>query len=676
MKRQGYCCMATGILAAALIALSASARAQPLDSPYADTEWPTLHRDRHNSDFLPTTLGAFDESTTISGVAWLLREADMPACAMTGGVVGEEDGEPVFYVTTGKVRGPNLHAFRLSDGQRIWQSAPPNATLDPGPDSLVLTCAPLLDETGDMFLADSRYLYCYSIHDSNNAQGYRPPKWKRVLPHLLTYSSGDGLWHPTDDPTSGTVFARPMLSMFFINTGSGTSHVAGVTVDGEILIFDRETGALFERGDLRAPDPGSIFDLGEPCDPDYYASIDNPMYWNPSEESTDTLTMFGVWCTGVQPETDDPDLDYFMNPCQISAYLAAGTFGSGQMVSNFPATFPDPSSPTVSRIYICGEQSQLLAEYDLSTRTADSMLYRVDVDVAATTGSRIRVLNHEFDADIPAYRGRMANGKNSATSPDVSPDRKWIYVGDQQGHLYCFDAEDGTLNWMAPIGDMYGSPTTIQETDLDGYRYLYAFGSHKLWAISIDPDTGEIPEDAATRAPRMRALDFRDYLTSNCWRTEPGYDTVFYNALDNPYERHALSASIITATRDKLICIYTIGWHDPNFPDIAVIPTHSVEVIIDRSKIFATTDPAEYIEATYIDVGGSSEVGCLLSNRFKDRGIIIYGSQSTTMSRYMEINDMMPEGMKSLYLKPWGGIRIVELPLLAPPATAPNWKLY
>ena len=69
---------------------------EALPLPYAQVEWPTIHRDVHNSDFIPTTLGTFSANESLRHVRWILRDEEGPSVAMTAGAIGVENGEAMF----------------------------------------------------------------------------------------------------------------------------------------------------------------------------------------------------------------------------------------------------------------------------------------------------------------------------------------------------------------------------------------------------------------------------------------------------------------------------------------------------------------------------------------------------------------------------------------------------
>lgn len=632
--------------------------------PYAQAEWPSQHRDAHNSDILPRTLGQLDQNQDFTEVAWLLREATNPTIEMVGASIGQVSGTPVLFVTTGKIKFPNLYAFNMLDGQLLWHAAISAATaLDAGPDSVALTSGPLLDDDGRIFISDGHFLFCYPTAPNLNAEGNQRYLWKRVMPNLTVWNEQEQKWFPTTDPYSGITLARPFLTLIFTPEVNGQAYFGGVSLDGDVFIFDRDTGDLFASAMLRSPAPDLIHGVtgATPCDPYVYAASDDPMAYDPTGHKADKLTMFGIWSTGSN--TDDPDLDYFMNPCQLAAYLSVNTFGGGAMSTNTPAIHPDPSCPGCASIYVTGTQSEELAQFDVDPETPDSLIYRIDFNPqAASPEERLIVVNYTYDEQgHPKFDGRMPNGKNSAASPNLPGNGKWLTTADANGNLFVFSTADGSIKYTTHIGQLLGSATLMQLPDEDGLTKFYAFADSTVWGFGFNPETGELGKDPLTGLPQVRQLDYRDYVVEHTWRDDdPGYSQIWLNNNHRPYAKKAMAGSLITASLDKVTMLYTVGWGNPDDPTgLLVIPTHSAIMALDRSKFFSAADAASTVEAIYRDLSGSSECGIMFNTVNQPRAVVYYGSQSTSMAQFTDVNDGMPEGMKSLYIKPYGGTRLV-----------------
>lgn len=630
--------------------------------------WPTLHHDMHNSDHMNETIGNFSSMTGLTEMAWLLREEGHPSVILTVAAMGDIDGKEMLFITTGKTEYPNLHAFDMEDGSEIWHAAPSTA-IDPGPGACAMSSMALLDETGRLYISDCHYLFCFDAAATPNGDGTLPYLWRRPMPGLRSYSDTDGLWHLATDPTVPQTRAKPFITLFFTRKVEKKSYIGGISTEGGVYLFDPDDGTLFAETFL---DSGAGAEAADwtpesgPCDVATYVAEDDPMVYDIAPGSDDDLTPFGIWCTGVRPETDDPDADYFMDPCQLSGYFNANTVGGGGMVINTPSVALDPDRPTVSRIYVNGSQTPTLSASDLTPAAEDAFVYRIDFDPTAPEGDRLTLLNHERErGGRYQYNGRMVNGENSLSSPTLSPNEKWIITGDNQGKLYTFSAEDGSLIWMEEIGSLLGSPTVVQRTEADGLFYIHTFGDSSLWSFACDPDSGAIVKQSR--------VDFRQYILRNYWRgDDPGYARHFLNASGHAYERAAVGASIAVATDDKMVLVYTVGWHDPDRPAPYLIPTHSVILTVHRLSLFSEIPSDAMIDNALIDTHGTMEQATLIAPGENGlRFLIPHGSQSTTFARFLEVNDKMPDAMKSLYMKPYGGVRLAapifaETPTLTP----------
>jgi|GEM_PF-323786 len=643
------------------------------DFPYNDGLWPTLHHDAHNSDHMAAAIGSFTGLVDMEQIAWLLRPADHPAVVLTVEALGAYAEREMFFIATGKTAEPNLHAYDLATAAERWRAAAPTAN-DPGPGACAMSSMALLDETGRLFISDCKYLFAYAATAAPGADGVLPYLWRRPLPGLRQYDETDGLWHSAADPTQPNTRAKPFITLFFTRKVAGQAYIGGISTDGGIYLFHPDTGALFANAwlDPAAAAPAVDWTPDGPCQVADYVARDDPMYYDISPEAADGLTPFGIWTTGVVPQTDDPDADYFMDPCQLSGYFNANTAGGGGMVINTPAVALDPEDANISRIYVNGAQSPALAAVDATPAAEDAIVYRIDFDPTQIPTRRLKVMNHAPVAtgDRFAFGGRMPNGENSLSSPTLSPNEKWVISADNQGRLYNFSAETGQLIWMETIGSLLGSPTVVQRIEADGLIYVHTFGDSRLWTFACEPASGAIVKQSS--------IDFRQHILRRYWRTDkPGYGRHFVNASGHAYERAAVGASIAVATNDKLVMAYTVGWHDPDRPAPFLIPSHSVLLVVDRLSLLADMPVAAMVDAGYIDTNGAMEQASLIApGRDGLRALIAYGSQSTTFARFLDVNDKMPAAMKDLYVKPYGGVRIArpvfaQTPMLtAEPAAA------
>ena len=643
-------------------ASSAVAASTALPLPYAQSGWPAQHRDAHNSDWIPLTTREFLPAPELPTVRWVLRETNNPTVEMVQASVSQVGTQEVLYVTSGKLNFPNFHAYSLDDGHELWHSAPATNTTAPGPNSVALTSGPTFNTNGDMFLADSRYLFCYTSGTNLDANGNRPCKWQTVLPHLQVWNPVLGIWQASTNVADSTTFAKPFLSLVFSRPVNGQYYVGGISIAGDVFFFNATNGAVVAETHLQSPTPPP--ETNPPCNPYVLAQVDDPMsYSNGSSlPGTDTHLPFGIWCVG--PNSNVPDLDYFMNPCQIETYLAANTAGTGTMVANTPAIIPGPARANVSRIYVTAAQSQQSSLRDTNTSVADGMVYRVDFDPTQPYSDRLKVMNYQLVGGQPVFDGRMPDGENSATSPNISPNQRWLFCADRSGKLYCFDVNTGVRVWEREIGTVMGSPTTWQATNAEGRFKLFSFGGFQMHAFEVDAATGLIPTNTATGMEFHRELDFSDYLLSRCWRSEEAYQQTFRTTDGVPFERVAAGACYMIGTSNRLFSVYTMGWHHPLDPTGTwIIPTHSVVLVVNPAAVWTANTEAGMVEASYLDTNGTCEVTFCPSPSGRDRAVMFYGSQSACFAQFLDANNQMPEAMKPLYVRPYGGMRIVQLPL-------------
>jgi len=155
---------------------------------YAQTSWPSIHRDSRNSKYLPfiTT----DQLTLI----WRAIEKDY-AAVITPVIIGPEGN---LYFTTGKDKSyGNLHAFD-NGGNELWR----RYLLDSG----AFISSPIADFKGDLYIGDSDEFF--SFHSDGTL------KWK---------CSG------IEGPFASTVISQD-------------GYIISINRDGLIYVFDPETG--------------------------------------------------------------------------------------------------------------------------------------------------------------------------------------------------------------------------------------------------------------------------------------------------------------------------------------------------------------------------------------------------------------------------------------------------
>jgi outer membrane protein assembly factor BamB len=156
---------------------------------YAQTAWPTGHRDSSNSGFVPLITPTVLNPTS----EWMALDGASVLAAVTVGPEGH------LYATTGKEAGQaNLHAFDR-EGHLLWTS---NAL-----GSLAVISSPVVDVDGDLYLGDRDQLWAF----------HRDGTVKWVTP-----------------------LTAPLVTVVLTVNG----FVGGVANNGQILFFDRSSGAL------------------------------------------------------------------------------------------------------------------------------------------------------------------------------------------------------------------------------------------------------------------------------------------------------------------------------------------------------------------------------------------------------------------------------------------------
>jgi len=158
---------------------------------YAHTTWATLHADSANTDYAP-----FATATRVVSKWRALEGAGIVVAPVVG-----SDGR--LFVTTGRGADfASLHALS-PEGEIVWETDEV--------DSGAVLSAPVLDEAGDVYVGDLDQFHAY------HADGRR--KWSVALAS-----------HGARGP--------------FVTGVIVGSTVGGITVHGEVLLFERETGAL------------------------------------------------------------------------------------------------------------------------------------------------------------------------------------------------------------------------------------------------------------------------------------------------------------------------------------------------------------------------------------------------------------------------------------------------
>jgi len=250
--------------------------------------------------------------------------------------------------------------------------------------------------------------------------------------------------------------------------------------------------------------------------------------------------------------TCDPENPYLTDPKMIRA-VGEVFVGVGRPMGNSPAVLPDPADPAVTRVYIAARLRQEDPDEAVSVK-----LFRVDVAWDEATKSVTVNTKEGFD-------GLMPGGEGSATSPTLSPDGSTVYVGDNLGTFYAFDADDGHKVWPAPpvlAGSMLGSPTAARD---DGSIYVATDQALN----KIRPADGEI----------LWSRTFHEYAQNDDWvkkvdRDGDGQDDV---------ARVAVPAGLAVTSPHRVLLPLTLGYRlAEDLGAAGVWPTQSVLAVLDR----------------------------------------------------------------------------------------------
>lgn len=162
---------------------------------YAQTSWPTIHRDSRNSNYLPFT------TTDQLKQVWQAAQGDQ-AAVMNSVVIGPEGN--IYYTTGQEENYGNLHAYN-HEGQELWRSR----LLDSG----ALCSSPVIDWRGDIYLGDADEFFSFRPNGSlkwklSNLEGPFPSA-AITLDGSIMVINKDGqvfVFHPDD----GQLMALPI----------------------------------------------------------------------------------------------------------------------------------------------------------------------------------------------------------------------------------------------------------------------------------------------------------------------------------------------------------------------------------------------------------------------------------------------------------------------------------
>ena len=159
---------------------------------YAQTSWPTIHRDSCSSDFAPFVAPVLVEEK------WTALDNATVLGPVTIGPEGN------LYVTTGKEVGhSNLHAF-ARNGDYLWSSEPVVDIDDL--DAVAVMSSAIVDSEGDVYISDSNQFWAFH-------------------------------------PDGSVKWVAPIAAHFVTAAFTVDGYVGGITRDGEVLILNRDDGS-------------------------------------------------------------------------------------------------------------------------------------------------------------------------------------------------------------------------------------------------------------------------------------------------------------------------------------------------------------------------------------------------------------------------------------------------
>jgi outer membrane protein assembly factor BamB len=378
--------------------------------PYSDSEWPTVHGGPANNDYVPIRHGVEFHKE------W---EALVGMASITAPTTGSEGN---LYQTSGNPPGKsNLFALDRR-GNILWQT-PPWQNRDDF-DSCAVFSAPIVDTQGDLY-----------VSDCNQFWAFRPDgqvKWVVNLPAPAEGAPFQNIDEELEiiDPDNPeqkiTVKRRTEVRNFVTAFFTADGSVGGVTVFGDVLIVDRDTGAT----------------VAEP-------------YRLPG---------------APPPPTQAPPFDRFM------VGLMDGRLIQPMFDLVVGRTFKSSNTPAVNardgRIFVSASGRE----------TGTGALYGLDFIPAENPG----------ELGIIHLATETVVGKESGTSPAISPDGSQVNMADETGKLYVIDSSDGKIHCVTDnLGILPSSPSIASDgivitLTLDGAAATDPEDCRMKWRLDLD----------------------------------------------------------------------------------------------------------------------------------------------------------------------------------------------
>ncbi len=423
---------------------------------YAQTSWPTIHRDARNSNYLPFI------STDQLRMIWQAIENDY-AAVITPVIIGPEGN---LYYTTGKEKSyGNLHALD-NGGNELWRSY----LLDSG----AFISSPIADLQGDLYIGDSDEFF--SFHPDGTL------KWKcsgLEGPFASTLISQDGYIISINrdgliyvfDPETGEPAAQPLeLSgqspgedyKIFPPPGLWKEMVhemENLTISD---IYNAHTGHQFKITKAPAVNPqnGRIYIAGTAKSSGYYSSVKGRLYG--LDFFTDTNNSAGQLVLAFEKIIDKPSgTSPSISPDGKHIYLIdkEGTFYTfnedGQEIWRLSLDVA-PSSPAIGpngTIYVAGG-SKLFAINDLGSEGAilwEMDFYEIIIENILNNLPRINLPRlNEYDLDEWIERIKKQDYEPALiTNSIISASKNYLYLSFALGYQMTIPGNE--LNFFVPV---------------------------------------------------------------------------------------------------------------------------------------------------------------------------------------------------------------------------------